>query len=446
MNVIVSNRQKDIIDNANIDAIKDLNGLFNVEDLINKFKNYYFSRMILDATSIVNFASKEVLTTLVDEIGADKLIILLPANPEPPLEFRKLLIDLKIYNFTNNIEDVVKFIDKPNTYEDVIGTIQDSSNSMYVDNSIKEDDEYQEENVNSDMQSNNNYGNNNNYVDDSFQHRSLGDMLNSFNPNSTYDTNNKEKEDTDMDNNDNEEIPEESIDSSENIVDDDINSEHNEYEEYNNMIQSDEGSKDETESNESNEEKFDNKNVFLIYDNIDDNSKSNAKKDKIVIGVKDVTIHAGSTSLVYMLQMTATNKLNLNALSIEIDKNDFRLFRDNKMISVDSKDIKNVIENSREDVIFIDLNECGDTDFCTDVLYLVEPSVIKLNKLMIENKNIFKELKDKKVVINKSLLSDNDIRTLSSEAGIDFFYTIEPLNDREMNDSIINLIEKLNIK
>ena len=34
MNVIVSNKQKDIIDNANIDAIKDLNGFFNVGDLI----------------------------------------------------------------------------------------------------------------------------------------------------------------------------------------------------------------------------------------------------------------------------------------------------------------------------------------------------------------------------------------------------------------------------
>ena len=98
MNVIVSNRQKDIIDNANIDAIKDLNGLFNVNDLINKFKNYFFSKMILDATSVVDFASKEVLTTLADEIGAERLIILLPSNPEPPVEFKKLLIELKIYN------------------------------------------------------------------------------------------------------------------------------------------------------------------------------------------------------------------------------------------------------------------------------------------------------------------------------------------------------------
>ncbi len=141
MNVIVSNRQKEIIDNANIDAIKDLNGLFNVDDLINKFKNYFFSRMILDATSVVNFASKQVLSTLASEIGPEKLIILLPSNPEPPIEFKKLLINLKIYNFTTSIDEAVKFIENPNTYEDAIKLIDDSSDGgMYVDNSIKEGD------------------------------------------------------------------------------------------------------------------------------------------------------------------------------------------------------------------------------------------------------------------------------------------------------------------
>ena len=137
MNVIVSNRQKEIIDNANIDAIKDLNGLFNVNDLINKFKNYFFSRMILDATSVENFASREVLSTLADEIGSEKLIILLPSSPEPPLEFKKLLIELKIYNFTTNIEDVVRFIERPNTYEDAIKQIDYAfSGDVYVDNSM----------------------------------------------------------------------------------------------------------------------------------------------------------------------------------------------------------------------------------------------------------------------------------------------------------------------
>ena len=178
MNVIVSNRQKEIIDNANIDAIKDLNGLFNVNDLISKFKNYFFSKMILDATSVVDFASKEVLSTLADEIGAEKLIILLPSSPEPPLEFIKLLIDLKIYNFTTNIDDVIKFIEKPNTYEDAIKLVDSAfSDNVYVDNSIKEDgnsmpsDNYEKEKTN-DI-----FGGN------SQSQSSLGDILNNMNLN-----------------------------------------------------------------------------------------------------------------------------------------------------------------------------------------------------------------------------------------------------------------------
>ena len=187
-------------------------------------------------------------------------------------------------------------------------------------------------------------------------------------------------------------------------------------------------------------------NVFLIYDGIDNANTEKENHSKIIIGVRDVTLQAGSTSLIYMMQMIATNKLNLNALSVEVNKNDFKLFRDNRMISVDSNDVKNVIDNSREDVIFVDLNDYEDDSLCTDVLYLVEPSVIKLNKLMLKNKNAFKELKDKKVVINKSLLSDSDIKTLASEAGIEFFYTIEPLNDRKINDTIVELLKLLNIK
>ena len=106
MNVIVVNKQKEIIDNANIDAIKDFNGLFNVDDLISKFKNYFFSKLILDATSVVNFTTKEVLEKLSNAIGAERLVILLPEKPLPPKKFVDLLLELKIYNFstlTNNL-------------------------------------------------------------------------------------------------------------------------------------------------------------------------------------------------------------------------------------------------------------------------------------------------------------------------------------------------------
>lgn len=439
MNVIVSNRQKDIIDNANIDAIKDLNGLFNVDDLINKFKNYFFSKMILDATSVVNFASKPVLTTLAEEIGAEKLIILLPSNPEPPVEFKKLLIELKIYNFTNNINDVVRFIDNPNTYEDAMKLIDGSYDSdMYVDNSIKDNDdddgnnnneEYQEEpkeeireEVNENNEPLNSFGG----------HTSLGDMLSTFNVhNSSEETNNEE------------EYNEPSFNDNSGSVFDNIGGNTVDFnnQEFNTNY--------DTNNFEANKEEnnVENKNTFLITDGFDDVSyNSEPKTDKLVIGFKDVTMYAGSTTLIYMLHRVLANTLKKNVLSIEIGKNDFRLLRESKMISVEEKDVKEVIENAKEDVVFVDLNNYNGEDLCNDVLYLIEPSTIMLNRLMANNRNVFKELKGKKVLLNKSLLSPNDVRTLSNEAGIEFFCNIGPLNDRIMNDSIAELINLLGIK
>ena len=452
MNVIVSNRQKEIIDNANIDAIKDLNGLFNVSDLINKFKNYFFSKMILDATSVVDFASREVLTTLAEEIGAEKLIILLPSTPEPPVEFKKLLIELKIYNFTNNIEDVIKFIENPNTYEDAMKMVDTSygEDNMYVDNSIKEEAETKEEeekpdsdsfeNTNVDNTNNfnsnntsfentnnnqnieerpNNMGQNNN---DGYYHEnkaSFGDILNSFSlktaasNNATFENNsynNEPRMDTNVQYNNS-----------------------NERENVNN-------------SNDNNSFESGGHNTFLISDGFDNNYSSTPEPHKIVIGIKNITSHAGSTSLIYMLHKTIVNSLKKEVLSIEIDKNDFRLFRNNKMISVPANEVKNVIDNAHEEIILVDVNAFEQMDLFDDVLYLVEPSTIKLNELMATNKTIFRDLKNKKVILNKSMLNSNDVNTLASEAGLEFFGGIGPLNDRIFNDVLINLLSKMNIK
>ena len=423
MNVIVSNRQKEIIDNANIDAIKDLNGLFNVDDLINKFKNYFFSKMILDATSVVNFASREVWTTLVNEIGAEKLIILLPADPEPPLEFKKLLVELKIYNFTNKIEEVIKFIENPNTYEDVMRTIDANfDNNMYVDNSIKENDDPNQNNVVESPNENSNQ-----------EHRSLGDMLINFNlQNTTSDESNNFGTDIVYSN---EESSEKSNDVEENNDEPKMETNNSDNVSLSNLV----------DLNMESQDNNSGKNMFLISDSIDD-TYDEGSKDKIVIGVKNVTLHAGSTSLIYMMHKIASSVLKIKVLSVEVNKKDFKLYRDAKMICVESKDVKDIIDKSNEELILVDLNDCDDISICTEVIYLVEPSTIKLNRLMIENKEIFKDLKNKKVVLNKSLLSDNDVRTLSSEAGMEFFYSLEPLNDRIINDSIMKLLNLLSVK
>lgn len=437
MNVIVSNRQKDIIDNANIDAIKDLNGLFNVSDLINKFKNYFFSKMILDATSVVDFASKDVLTTLANEIGPEKLIILLPSTPEPPLEFKKLLIDLKIYNFTNNIEDVIKFIEKSNTYDDAIKMIDDSFNdNVYVDNSIKEGEEPTEEEPDNTSDSNDNSDydvdtseeetsddTSSTIVENHPSTSSLGDILNNLYVESAV-SNQVNRDDESK---------------SVNAVDE-SKVEPN----FASAVSSEEKSDEVDTVNES----MNGKNTFLITDDFINTNLDSSKEEpeRKIIGIKNVTSHAGSTSLIYMLHKMATVNLKKEVLSVEVNKSDFRLFRDKKMISVKENELTDVVNNSHDQIVFIDLNDCNDTSVCNEVLYLVEPSTIKLNELMATNREIFKELKGKKVLLNKSLLSPNDIRTLESEAGIEFVSNIEPLNDRIFNDSINKLLGIIGIK
>ena len=433
MNVIVSNKQKGIIDNANIDAIKDLNGLFNVNDLINKFKNYFFSKMILDATSVIDFASNEVLKKLADEIGSDRLIILLPATPEPPDEFKKLLINLKIFNFSNKIEDIVKFIEKPNTYEDAMNSIMNDnsrSDGMYVDNSIKEDNddnsnvdddhfdqEEKEEEYHDDFTDNIDKVSNNSV--NNTVHSSLGDMLSKLNfDNNQNDTVNQEESSNDDYNID--EINQVNEIATDKKVDNlDIN--------YASLANNDVNNR---------------KKTFLNMDSFDDYEDDYKKEEKKIIGFRNVTLHAGSTTLIYMLQM-GLKKDNKDVLSIEINKNDFKLFRTSKMISINDSDVVDTINANRETIILVDLNDCNDDSFCTDIVYLVEPSIIKLNRLMMENKLIFNELKDKKVILNKSLLSQEDISILENEAGIKFFYNLCPVNDRDNNVEIDGLYHNL---
>ena len=442
MNVIVSNRQKEIIDNANIDAIKDLNGLFNVDDLINKFKNYFFSKMILDATSVIDFASKEVLTTLANEIGPEKLIILLPSSPEPPLEFKKVLIDLKIYNFTTNIEDVIKFIEKPNTYEDAMKLIDNSFNSnVYVDNSIKEG-EMPDENANEEFENNSN--NMNEFANQDNQ-SSLGDILSNLNTvnsqNNYEDTNRNNYVESSQEN---QSALDYQVDAA-NLASI-INNYSDNSDMYSNQNIDTNSNPNQIDLGVSNSDGK--QNVFLVSDDYQgvNNDLYYNKPKKLVIGFQNITSHAGCTSLIYMVHKMLITNMKKNVLSIEIGKNDFRLFRNSNMISANENNINDIINNANVDVILIDLNNYPDNSLCNDVLYLVEPSTIKLNELMATRRDIFRELVNKKVVLNKSLLSPNDIRTLASEAGMGFFYNIEPLNDRIYNDSISKLINMLGIK
>ena len=60
-----------------------------------------------------------------------------------------------------------------------------------------------------------------------------------------------------------------------------------------------------------------------------------------------------------------------------------------------------------------------------------------LNKMVTFNNNILNELKDKNVVLNKSLLNNLDVRVFNKEAELEVLYNIKPLNDKVDNSSIL---------
>lgn len=364
MNVIVANKQKEIIDNANIDAIKDFNGLFNVDDLISKFKNYFFSRLILDATSVVNFTTKEVLEKLSNAIGAERLVILLPEKPLPPKKFVDMLLELKIYNFSNKIDDVVTYIDTPNTYEDIVKKMQ--YDDFYVDNSIKASDEFKEENQ----------------AIDKVEH----EELNNFSENERQ----EEKKD------------------------------YTEVEKF--------------EQSDTSESQYDS--GYYVDDK--------RLLDKKIIGFKNVTSHAGTTTIIFLLKKMLQNKFRKKVLALEVESDDLKYYQEEDMISVSKDKLKNSIANSDADVVLVDINNyTGEKDFFKDIIYLVEPSIIKLNKLMINDRYAFRSLDGKKVVLNQSFLSNSEASAFAKEADVEVFMNIPTLNDRINNDQIAKLINNI---
>lgn len=170
---------------------------------------------------------------------------------------------------------------------------------------------------------------------------------------------------------------------------------------------------------------------------------SHVTHGKKILGIKNVTDGAGATTLVYLLKKVLGDYYSTMAL--EINQRDLTYFKDKEALSVREEEIDKVISRYSEvDYFIVDLGKTKCDRICDEVLYLIEPSTIKLNKLSLINPGIFKELSDKKVILNKCLLSDSDIANFEVESGLKVFYTIEPLNDRaNVSDKLLPLFEKL---
>lgn len=162
-----------------------------------------------------------------------------------------------------------------------------------------------------------------------------------------------------------------------------------------------------------------------------------------IIGVKNVTEHAGATTFINIMKRELL--LYYSCIALEVDKMDFIYYGDSNMTSTTKSGLATELMKHRDvDVILVDLNEYPDPGVCNTVLYLVQPGILKLNKMVKRNKRIAEAMADKKVILNQSLLDKNDIDNLEYDTRINFFANIPPIDDRcEHSVPICNLLVKL---
>jgi len=319
MNVIISNERQAELANLDIEIIKSIHGVFDADELIQMFSNFFFGRMILDLTALKNYQDVRNLQKLSMSLDVEKIIILLPDTPEclAP-QFLSKLISMGIYNFTTNLDGVNYLLTNPNTYRDVAHLHQiDSTPTSSETGSTG----------------------------------SGNTVINNIVSTGTY-----------------------------------------------------------------------------------------------ILGIKNVTEHSGATMLTYMLKKELKD-MGKSVLAIEVDKKDFMYFNDKEMISVDASNLANeVLRHKDVNVLLIDLNKCDNIDVCNEVLYLIEPSTIKLNKLMRRDRAIFSKLAGRKIVLAQSILSDSDIKEFEYEANIKIFFVMPPLDERENNSEVLqNLLNRIGI-
>ncbi len=320
MNVIISNKNQALLENLGIDVIKEMNGEFEVDEIISTFQNFFYQRMILDITAIKNYTTITNLQKLSMALDMEKMILLLDGTDQTSNpEFLSDLVSMGIYNFTKNVEGIQYLYNSPNSYRDVAQFHRIGGGAPQQQNVVQQ-------------------------------------FVNSAPQQSTP------------------------------------------------------------------QETFVNR----------------------IIGIKNVTRQSGASSLVYMMKKALSKKYSV--VAIEVDKSDFSYFHDKDLISTVTNEIGSTINKySDKEVILVDINNSVVAEGqCREVLYLIEPSIIKLQKLMALNASALQGLKNKKVILNQSLLSKNEVANFEYEARLKVFYNLAPLNEREKDwPELEDMLKKL---
>lgn len=120
MNVIVVNENKQILDQLDVDIIKKIEGQFEVSELLSKFVNLYFDKLIIDVTAIKDYTNNAVMADFAAKTDASRVILLL--NDTPIVNSNEYLANLVkngIYNFSRNLEGIKFLYNTPNSLSNV---------------------------------------------------------------------------------------------------------------------------------------------------------------------------------------------------------------------------------------------------------------------------------------------------------------------------------------
>jgi hypothetical protein len=337
MNVVTANQMKDVIDKLDIDIIKRIDGQYELNELLGKFVNLYFNKMIIDVTSIVNYKDFNTIAELAKNIDPSRLILLLNNEPEvnSPL-YTNNLIQNKIYNFTHNYEGIKYLYENPNTYENVKHLVLTPEQVNQVNN------------------------------------------------------------------------PTPAVVAAPVAVATEVA----------------------------------NTNDPTVYVPQASNEMSNVRASgrRIIVGLQNLTNHAGSTSLANMMVRQLISH-GIPSIGIEMFRQDFLYYHSSYLFSCMNKyDVESLLKKNEDKLgVIVDLNDFGEADqICDVVIYLVEPSYVMLTKLLKKNKNAFAEMKDKVIILNKSFVNEQEMDDFEFESKCKVYMDLPCLNDRNENISEIN--------
>jgi hypothetical protein len=162
-----------------------------------------------------------------------------------------------------------------------------------------------------------------------------------------------------------------------------------------------------------------------------------------IIGFKNITKSAGATTLIYLSKLYLEKMYKV--LVVEVGKNDFSAYRVDNVVSTTEDNFTNTInEASDYDIILVDINTFNVEAYCSDVLYLIEPSIVKLGILERTMHNFAEKLRGQKIVLNKSFLRSSELSSFEFEGKIKVYFNLPTMNDRaNKNEHIVALYNKL---